>query len=85
MCHSSVVRWVTFCLPWLPHYPLCGLLTVSRWFPHAQDRFWEHSPLANELGVGFHQVVRDVPARQVQQDVPCAPLHLVKTDICLMI
>lgn len=36
----------------------------------------QHSPPADDLGVGLHQVVRDVPARQVLQDVTCAPSHL---------
>lgn len=34
------------------------------------------SLLTDDLGIGLHQVVRDVPACQVLKDVPCASLHL---------
>lgn len=44
--------------------------------PHTGRLRPQHPPLADELGVGFHQVVGDVPPRQVQQDVTRAPLHL---------
>lgn len=36
----------------------------------------QHSLLTDDLGIGLHQVVRDVPACQVLKDVPCAPLYL---------
>lgn len=36
----------------------------------------EVSPLADDLGVGFHQIVRDVSPRQILQSVFLADLHL---------
>lgn len=44
--------------------------------PLGVPRVPQHSLLADDLGVGLHQVVGDVPARQVLQDVARAPSHL---------
>lgn len=61
-----------------PHPHAC-----PRSVPAHRTGCWElrpqHSPLADDLGVRFHQVVGDVPARQVQQDVTRASLHLPGT------
>lgn len=64
-----------------------GVPTVPLQCPRCSQP--QHSLLTDDLWIGLHQVVRDVPARQVLKDVPCAPLHLwdeqmgwVDTQLC---
>lgn len=69
--------------PLFPTASPCLSPQCPRSVPAHRTGCWElrpqHSPLADDLGVRFHQVVGDVPARQVQQDVTRAPLHLPGT------